>query len=240
MNKKDVILRALIIFLFYPFCSCEVFEDVNDVIGDNNPSNPLSISRIIDIGGEPVNVDGYLSDWDEKGLLGIDPIGDNKGAIPGTDIKSVYGRISWQTFYLAIQLQDITGQPDVTYSLCIDFDVNNNWDCLINVTNLGKAELVDIRDQNVSFDDLTLSSISMSKSNEILETSFLQKKIVEIGIHLREILENDNEFAICVFISTTRNGKLIDKLNQICRVTYTEEEKSSPLPEPPNYITPVN
>lgn len=196
-----------------------------DALRDNNPVDPFGISRITNISGEEIRVDGKPDDWDTIEPIATDPIGDNEGGAPGTDITEVYMQyaVSTSTLYLRIDLENFAGQPDVIYSVAFDLDVNDNWDYVVHVSRDRKiVTSLDLRRVDVDMEALNYKStgrrgIPMQLEGEV---KFDQEEVCELGIPMGRILEGDRDFAVCPFITIAESGSTADVVNKFIRVTY--------------------
>ena len=91
-----------------------------------------------------IAVDGYVRDWDALKIKAsvLDPQGDNKGGVQGTDIKSVYAAVDDNYLYLAYQLHDgINTRQRVQFCFGIDTNGDGTWEYQPGFDLYGRAWL---------------------------------------------------------------------------------------------------
>ena len=102
----------------------------------------------------------------------VDPQGDNKGAVQGTDIKSVYVALDDNYLYLAFQLYDgINRQQRVQFCFGMDTNGDGAWEYQPNLDIYGRAWVWNLT-QGMDYSNMTKLSMqyeAIAATNEVVE-----------------------------------------------------------------------
>ena len=212
---KNIFIVGILVWIAVWGASC-------DHLRDDNPIDPFSISRMFDINGQSINVDGNAGDWGEAVPVAVDPLGDNAG-VPGTDITKVYVQYDSTSsiLYVRMDFESFAGQPEhIMYLTAFDLDANNNWDYLVRVHKKdGSSEARDLRKVEMSIEDLHEEALTPGEDLGLSGVEFAQDETCEIGIPVGDLLEGDRNFAVHLFVAR-EDGVVADAVNKFLRVTY--------------------
>ena len=140
-----------------------------------DPVNPDTDGDGLPDGAEVrLAVDGFMHDWDALKIRpsAVDPQGDNKGAVQGTDIKSVYVALDDNYLYLAFQLYDgINRQQRVQFCFGMDTNGDGAWEYQPNLDIYGRAWVWNLT-QGMDYSNMTKLSMqyeAIAATNEVVE-----------------------------------------------------------------------
>jgi hypothetical protein len=149
--------------------------DGPEVQSGTGPTNPdTDGDGLLDGAEVKIAVDGYMQDWDALKVKPsvLDPQGDDKGGVQGTDIKSVYAVLDDDYLYLAYQLHDgINKQQRVQFCFGIDTNGDRTWEYQPGFDLYGRAWLWNLT-QGSDYSNMTKVSTlyeGVVASNEVVE-----------------------------------------------------------------------
>lgn len=140
-----------------------------------DPTNPdTDGDGLLDGAEVRIAVDGFMRDWDALKIKAsvLDPQGDNKGGVQGTDIKSVYAAVDDNYLYVAYQLYDgINTQQRVQFCFGIDTNGDGTWEYQPGFDLYGRAWIWNLT-QGSDYSNMTkLSTLyeGVVVANEVVE-----------------------------------------------------------------------
>jgi len=140
-----------------------------------DPTNPDTDGDSLLDGAEVrMAVDGFMRDWDALKIKPsvVDPEGDNKGGVQGTDIKSVYAALDDNYLYLAYMMYDgINKRQRVQFCFGVDTDGDGTWEYQPNLDIYGRAWLWNLT-QGRDYSNMTKLSTqyeAIATANEAVE-----------------------------------------------------------------------
>jgi len=208
--------------------------DGPEVQRGTDPTNPDTDGDGLFDGAEVrIAVDGYMRDWDALKIKAsvVDPQGDNKGGVQGTDIKSVYAALDDNYLYLAYQLYDgINKQERVQFCFGIDTNGDGTWEYQSGFDLYGRAWLWNLT-QGSDYSNMTKVSTlyeGVVASNEVVE---LRMPLIAIGY--------PKSMRIEPYLVIEHNGQYIaaDGTNRFHIDTVTNKMPPTTNPLVPDSIT---
>jgi hypothetical protein len=149
-----------------------------------------------------IAVDGYMRDWNalKIGPSVVDPQGDNKGGVQGTDIKSVYAALDDKYIYLAYHLYDrINKQQRVQFCFGIDTNGDGTWEYQPGFDLYGRAWLWNLT-QGTDYSNMTKVSTLYEGTVDANEAVEFRMNLFAVGypksmwIEPYDVIEHNGQY----------------------------------------------